>query len=219
MAPVKRGSAGQPMPGSGARRVRPAFTLIELLVVASVIVLLLSITVPAMSAARRLSKRTVCGTNLHSIGQGILAYLHANQETYPALARWPLDNPKSYPSLPDGLRKEVGGSREVFRCPADMIPTSKREKDEQLRGKEKYWEVAGTSYEWNEDASGVRLNRDVTILKSDDVELKWTFRTQPWAAHLVSDFDSYHGGAGKTGSMMFLYADLHVAPDKAKEGV
>lgn len=53
---------------------RYGFTLIELLVVISVIALLLSILTPSLRKAREQVRQVVCGTNLHTIGQGIAIY-------------------------------------------------------------------------------------------------------------------------------------------------
>lgn len=78
----------------GGERNRWAFTLIELLVVVAIIGLLISISTPAISAARRVSRRTVCGTNLHSIGLALQAYLQTNNEYYPDIADWPPDEEK-----------------------------------------------------------------------------------------------------------------------------
>ncbi len=54
------------------------FTLIELLVVISIIALLLAIIMPAMKAARETAKRTICGGNLKTIGQGVFLYAAEN---------------------------------------------------------------------------------------------------------------------------------------------
>jgi prepilin-type N-terminal cleavage/methylation domain-containing protein len=50
------------------------FTLIELLVVISIIALLLSIMMPALSKAKGMAKKVVCRTSLHSIGIGLSSY-------------------------------------------------------------------------------------------------------------------------------------------------
>src|SRR5262245_30801849 len=52
---------------------RHAFTLIELLVVISIIALLMSVLLPALSAAREEGKSAKCGAELHSIGVALTA--------------------------------------------------------------------------------------------------------------------------------------------------
>lgn len=51
-----------------------AFTLVELLVVIAIIAILVSILLPAMSAARREGNRTRCAANLKSLGQAGVSY-------------------------------------------------------------------------------------------------------------------------------------------------
>ena len=53
---------------------KKGFTLIELLVVVSIIALLVSILLPALSRAREAAKRTVCSSNLHQFGLTIHYY-------------------------------------------------------------------------------------------------------------------------------------------------
>jgi prepilin-type N-terminal cleavage/methylation domain-containing protein/prepilin-type processing-associated H-X9-DG protein len=59
------------------------FTLIELLVVIAVIGLLLAIVIPSLSMAREFGKRTVCSSNLKSIGQCLILYAEANDDKLP----------------------------------------------------------------------------------------------------------------------------------------
>lgn len=59
------------------------FTLIELLVSVSIISVLVSLMLPAMSSARRLSQRTSCQTRLRSVAQALWAYSVANDSCVP----------------------------------------------------------------------------------------------------------------------------------------
>ncbi len=64
-------------PLRGPRR-KAAFTLIELLVVIGIIALLISMLLPAMTAARRAGNAVVCKSNLRQIGTFLVIYLNDN---------------------------------------------------------------------------------------------------------------------------------------------
>ncbi|MBN1342946.1 MAG: type II secretion system protein [Phycisphaerae bacterium] len=109
----------------------PGFTLIELLVVVAVIALLLSILLPALGMARRISKRTVCGCNLRQIGIALSVYADEHNDWYPTAEKGPrgdVDEPNElnwwenrdllrYLAL---LPNPQGPS--VVTCPSDQEP-------------------------------------------------------------------------------------------------
>lgn len=71
---------GRQMRAKTSRMRRRAFTLIELLVVISIISLLLSLLLPAMSGARRTGQRVACLATLKNIGQGASLYAQDNDD-------------------------------------------------------------------------------------------------------------------------------------------
>ena len=59
------------------------FTLIELLVVIAIIAVLAALLLPALNQAKGVAKRTVCQSNLHSIGTAFNMYFGDNDGLIP----------------------------------------------------------------------------------------------------------------------------------------
>jgi len=77
-------------------RHRGGFTLTEMLVVLGIILVLMSILIPAVMAAKRQSRKTACAARLHVIGQAVAIYLSENDDNIPqACTSNSLDSPES----------------------------------------------------------------------------------------------------------------------------
>ena len=74
--------------GSTSPRCAKAFTLIELLVVVAIISLLMSMLLPSLNKAREQARRTVCLSNLKSLGLAMEFYVRDHGQ-YPNVAQWP----------------------------------------------------------------------------------------------------------------------------------
>lgn len=61
-------------PVRSARFCARAFTLIEVLVVVAIIAVLIGILLPSLTRARSQARRSVCGSNLHTLGQALYIY-------------------------------------------------------------------------------------------------------------------------------------------------
>jgi prepilin-type N-terminal cleavage/methylation domain-containing protein len=70
-------------PACTTHNQRLAFTLIELLVVVSIIAILASLLIPAISLAQSMAKTTKCGSNLRQIYVATLAYTEDNEGALP----------------------------------------------------------------------------------------------------------------------------------------
>ena len=205
------------------------FSLIELMVVVSILVLLMSILMPSLREVRRVSKKTVCQKNLDQIAQAMQAYLMQNKDTFPHIARCPYyeqdraRNDPDYrplPSLPEALKKEIGGAVEAFACPADantmMVDELKTSR---------YFDHEKTSYEWEQLLNGQKLGFKLVRVYAQPpgqyngqprpaVEIIRTEKKNMW---MIYDFEPFHGGPQRTGSHNVLYTDLHVQSDQWKQ--
>ena len=108
---------------------KSGFTLIELLVVIAIIAVLVAILLPALNAAREMSKSVICLNNLKQIGQATFLYLEDNAERFPCeyddpryrySGRW---KNRLAPYLgidtgSSGYVSEYKVGRNVFACPA-----------------------------------------------------------------------------------------------------
>ena len=68
---------------AGRRRETGGFTLIELLVVIAIISLLVSILIPSLKRAKELTRRVVCGSNLHQMGVALMTYAADHKGEFP----------------------------------------------------------------------------------------------------------------------------------------
>ncbi len=99
---------------------KKGFTLIELLVVISIIAVLLSILMPALTKAKEHAKAVICSSRQHHQGIMFLTYATAYDGKFP-----PHDNAGSdYVKSPGGtdmtlLLEEYAGKTEFFYCPLD----------------------------------------------------------------------------------------------------
>ncbi|UCG33796.1 MAG: type II secretion system protein [Phycisphaerales bacterium] len=202
------------------------FTLVELLVVISVIGLLVSISMPSLHRARLVAKRTKCMANLRSIGQGLLSYMVVSREVCPYASGYPVlpedrdaycsggdeDEDCALPPIYEVLAPELGNQRKVFRCPADRL----RQPLEDRPSRDSYYASIGTSYEWDVLHNGKRTNQTVWT-RPDHASVDRGLGWQISDVVLMNDYDAFHGGQDARGSMVYLFADLHVDIDRYRE--
>ena len=113
------------------------FTLIELLVVISILSLLVSILLPALTGARRSGRAIVCESHLRTLGQGMQIYanfyddvvplgesrlddgsMHFAASLLPALSERNLNEAGPYQSVSlEAKMLELVGDHEAFQCP------------------------------------------------------------------------------------------------------
>ena len=125
-------------------RPRKGFTLIELLVVVSIIALLVSILLPALSKAREQAKRAVCLSNVKGLGTATVMYATDNDDWlmphpscwsdpwadvrvigHPSNPSWWFGYPEyptqSYHERPGGLYNKYTDQPYLLGCPSDRL--------------------------------------------------------------------------------------------------
>jgi prepilin-type N-terminal cleavage/methylation domain-containing protein len=135
---------------------RRAFTLIELLVVIAIVVILISITMPAIGRARESSRRTKCLVNLKSIGTGLQMYMDTEGRGMLPKVR-PLNDGanENDPSLLDVMARYTTAALpyrpapgEDWVCPEPWKCPSDRDSGDAASGNKPLHQITGTSYEY-----------------------------------------------------------------------
>jgi type II secretory pathway pseudopilin PulG len=200
-----RRSSSQSQAGRAASRV-------ELLLVVVILCAAGWFIVPAISESKTVAARQECLANLGQIGKAMKAYLTANDNTWPYVAKLrssKLHDPP-WPTLPVVLESYLPADPSPFRCPADRRTLSA---DSPLLSKfssrTTWFETEGTSYEsWMGDAYGGRKVGQET--RSEAKGFGMGLADQP----LLLDFELFHEGPGG-GSFNTLFADLVARPARS----
>lgn len=112
-----RHSSAKPILPPGASRT--GFALVELLVVIAVIMLVVSLVIPAVGRARDQASIVACRANLRSLALGCLAYASEHDSVLPTDSR--VDNPHTglIGMLSSGKYVDTG---ESYYCPSETRP-------------------------------------------------------------------------------------------------
>lgn len=205
------------------------FTLIELLVVISIIVVLISILLPALGSSREAARSVKCQANLHGIGQGLEMYL--SQESKGLLPKVrPLNdgNNTNDPSLLDILGKYTDAPvpykfndeaenwvvTDPYRCPSDRSGSDAATQFKPL------WQVNGTSYEY---APGpIMVFSELATVRNVQFGVSKAYETHLPTLPILFDADDWHNprfAADKRGEVSqeirwrrngLYYGDWHV---------
>jgi prepilin-type N-terminal cleavage/methylation domain-containing protein/prepilin-type processing-associated H-X9-DG protein len=191
---------------------RRAFTLIELLVVITIIGIIASLLLPALSRAKTKALNTVCVNNLRQLGIATRTYAEDNNNRLPSaeiLPTEPINPPAPLPRICDVLASYIGRTSgtntnvtTVCKCPAD---------------KEGLFAAEGSSYEWNSELNGHRIDETRTanmfmVLVTNGVVVQNTnmvLRFPPETTPLLLDYEEFHPRAPKPGKNV-VYMDGHV---------
>ena len=178
---------------------KKGFTLVELLAVIGIIALLLGILVPVLSKARTLTLRTVCQSNLHSIGLAFRMYLDDNDNIMPRATNMPSLKLNNKPPITKFLLPYLSEPK-TFKCHADRgqrSPTG-----------EKYFITEGSSYGYNTRLGGKPISKSRPAERHGEKEMN---------IEVMYDYEPFHGKAGRLGAKNYLYADGHVGDSRKQE--
>lgn len=211
--PVKSNQSNR----GGAPRSAPefpnAFSLIELLVVIAIIAILASLLLPTLGRSKTKAFNTDCINNLRQLGIAARLYATDNEERLPSaeiLPTQPIDPQKPLPRICDLLARHLGktggantNSDTVFKCPVDK----------------RYFAAEGSSYEWNAELNGQRIDEPQTdsaflLLERGNPAAGVTnffITLPPGTVPMLLDYEDFHPRRAKSGKNV-VFMDGHVAP-------
>ncbi len=213
------------------RTHRRAFTVPELLAVVAIIMIIISILLPSLVKARKITYIAVCASNQHQIGVAQQNYLIDSRNVYPTLYNWAdLVGEKggtahygssSYNVTKRPLDSYLGAEKDdqkvqVAQCPADLG-------DPLNGGVPNAFKAYGTSYlpQWKSDFFRVKYVYGQTGNATSFPSMTKAQITSPankillgdWVWHgnrLVSNRQTHWHGEGQLRQLNFLMADIHV---------
>jgi prepilin-type N-terminal cleavage/methylation domain-containing protein len=197
-------------------RQSTAFTLIELLVVIAIIGILASLLLPALGRSKDQARNAVCINQLRQLGIATRVYSDENNNRLPSaelLPTDPVDPAHPLARICDVLGPEVGkanggtNSPLVFKCPADS---------------EKRFETEGSSYEWNTELNGHRMDETssakivfafvgINTTNGQTTQTNGTIHLtfDPTVTPLFTDYDDFHPRSTASGKNV-VFMDDHV---------
>lgn len=215
---------------SNLRIHRRAFTVPELLAVVAIIMIIISILMPSLVKARRITYIAICASNQHQIGIAQQNYLIDSRNIYPTLFNWgdlvgqkgatayynsSTINVSRRPLDPYIDATKDDQQVQVAQCPADLG-------DPLNGGVPNAFKAYGTSYlpQWNSDVFRVKYVYGQTgnasrpsMTKAQITSPSNKILLGDWVWHgnrLVSERQTHWHGDGQLRQLNFLMADIHV---------
>jgi prepilin-type processing-associated H-X9-DG protein len=188
--------------------------------VIAIIAILASLLLPALGRSRTKAYDAACKNNLRQLGIATCLYSVDNQERLPSaeiLPTMPIDPQHPLPRICDVLAGYVGrsagtniNSATVFRCPADKAGRFSTE---------------GSSYEWNAELNGRRIDENRTdsaflLLEKGNLAggiTNFVLTLPPGTTPIFLDYDEFHPRPPKPGKNV-AFMDGHVAALEAVRG-
>lgn len=191
-------------------------TLIELLVVTAIVAILAALLLPSLARTKAKAHNSICINNLRQLGIATRLYCEDNRSRMPSaeiLPTQPITPATPLPRICDVLASYIGrvpgpnsNGVSVFKCPSD---------------KPGMFNIEGSSYEWNAELNGHRIDETRTtndfmfLIDQSTGQVGWStnfmLTLAPRTTPLFLDYEDFHPRPPTSGKNV-VYMDNHVAP-------